>query len=163
MLEESVAPGASKVIKPLAVAAPVVESTVASRPSAGASAPFLMLKVWLAVPPARALSRMSGVAEETAANAKLDGVSVKVKDANPILPAILVSLATMVWTPAESPTGVKLQTPFASAVAVVELRVPSIEKLTTAFGSLVPVKVGFEAVGFVAVPDGNLSVSVTDG
>ena len=49
---------------------------------------------------------------------------VKESEAVPVLPAALVSLATMVWAPSARPVGVNAQAPLELAVAVVAMAAP---------------------------------------
>jgi hypothetical protein len=71
---------------------------------------------------------------------------VKESEAVPVVPAALVSLATIVWAPSARPLGVNDQAPLASAVAVPVIAVPSTAKCTTAPASAVPRSVESEVI-----------------
>ena len=89
--------------------------------------------VWLVGPPGLVIATTGAVVS-----------SVKLSDAVPVLPKLSVWLATMVWVPSDSPTGVNDQPPSALAVTVVAIGLPSIVKCTTVLARPVPLNASLE-------------------
>src|ERR1700751_2020291 len=88
--------------------------------------------------------------------------SVKVREVVPVLPAVSVSVATMVWLPSAR-VGVNDQWPLASAVVVPMTVLPSL-KVTTALASPAPVRVASLVMrSLLDAPLSLLSASVTAG
>src|SRR6201987_2048139 len=88
--------------------------------------------------------------------------SVKVREVVPVLPAVSVSVATMVWLPSAR-VGVNDQWPLASAVVVPMTVLPSL-KVTTALASPAPVRVASLVMrSLLDAPLSLFSASVTAG
>src|SRR5450755_515836 len=88
--------------------------------------------------------------------------SVKVSEAEPVLPAVSVSLATTVCGPSDR-LGVKLQVPPALAVAVPNVETPSLN-VTTAVASPPPVRASFDVIlSLEDDPVSDTRLSVTAG
>ena len=94
------------------------------------------------------LSEGEGPVSDTRLCVTAGGVvsSVKVSEAEPVLPAELISLATMVCDPSNKPLGVNVQLPLLLAVAVLAIALPSTVKCTTALGSPEPVSASFDVI-----------------
>ena len=142
----------------VAVAATAVPSTVNFTVEAGAAVPEIAaFDVILSV----ADAPVSLASFEVTVGATVS--SVKLTLAVPVPPA-LVSLATMVCCPSARPVGVNDQAPFALAVAVAAIAVPSTVNLTVELGSAVPVRVAVEVILSVAeLPVSLASPAVTVG
>src|SRR5205823_1308919 len=95
--------------------------------SATSTVPEMVWLAWLTGPPALLIAMVGAVVS-----------SVKLNEAWPVLPKLSVWLATMVWAPSASPLGVNDQLPWALAVTVVAIGLPSIVKCTTVLASPVP-------------------------
>ena len=90
--------------------------------------------------------------------------SVKLSVAVPGLPKLSVWLATMVCGPSASPLGVNDHAPWASAVTVATIGLPSIVKCTTVLARPVPVNASFEVMRSIADdPVSIVRLSVTVG
>src|ERR1700682_4101012 len=90
--------------------------------------------------------------------------SVKVSDAVPVLPNVSVWLATMVCAPSARPLGVNDHAPWAVAVTVLAIGLPSIVKCTTVLARPVPVSASLEVMRSVLeAPVSNARLSVTVG
>src|SRR5882672_12464832 len=87
--------------------------------------------------------------------------SVKLSEAVPVLPNVSVWLATMVCGPSASPVGVNDHAPWASAVAVAAIALPSIVKFTTVLARPVPLSAAFEVM--LPLADDAASPAVTVG
>src|SRR5262249_33619955 len=89
---------------------------------------------------------------------------VKFSEVEPVAPAELVSLATMVCVPSTRPLGVNDQAPLEFAVTVDDSAAPSTVKWTTALGSAVPLNAALAVILSVAeLPVSLTSFSVTVG
>src|SRR5260370_10916 len=85
--------------------------------SATSTVPVMVWLAWLVGPPGLVIATTGAVVS-----------SVKLSVAVPVLPKLSVWLATMVWAPSASPVGVNDHTPWALAVTVVAMALPSIVK-----------------------------------
>ena len=154
---DSVTPVAVQV--PLACTIAVPTAVVPSRmvtvapASATSTVPLMVWLAWLVAPPGLVIATTGA-----------DVSSVKLSEAEPVLPKVSVWLATMVCGPSASPVGVNDQAPLALAVTVVAMAVPSMVKLTTVLASPVPLTASLEVMWSLAeLPVSMLSASVTLG
>src|SRR5882762_5921010 len=111
-----------------------------------------------------ALPLLAAIAVIASASAGAVVSSVNVSDAVPVLPNVSVWLATMVCTPSASPLGVNDHAPWALAVTVVAIGVPSIVKCTTVLARPLPVSASLEVMPSVLeAPVSNARLSLTVG
>src|SRR6202789_4058613 len=138
----------------MAVATAVLPSRMVTMApaSAASTVPVTVWLAWLVGPPALVIATVGAVVSR-----------VKLSVAVPVLPKLSVWLATMVWAPSASPLGVNDQAPWALAVTVLALGVPSMVKCTTVLATPVPLSASLAVMWSVAddpVSNARLSVSV---
>ena len=121
--------------------------------SATSTVPVMVCAAWLVGPPGLVIATKGAVVS-----------SVKLSEAEPVLPKLSVWLATMVWAPSASPVGVNDQAPCALVVTVVAIGLPSMVKCTTVLASPLPLSASFEVMWSLAdEPVSMVSASVTVG